>query len=387
MASSTRSGKTRQRSLLDKLLLIGAINRYYRIPPVWWGVLGFAVYYCIPLALCALEGVLTSPRTGKQKLPDAIAYVAHQVSRRNVEMPYLKDLTHLLMALVISVGGAVAIAALDRFYGVYTAIADPALLNVSEGEVAAEWRRSERWFSSRVAIASFAIIAISCGYALYIDGSNDYAWWGNPSYGLAGVALAIGVSAAMFFGMHSLYLLAVAQHSLSRLITKGIHLRPFHPDGTNGFARLGNFLLLLFLLCIVCAMAAWITLWHGYLGIEAFPGIWLGALGVVIFIPWIVIQPLIHVTTEIRRAQILHLAPVERLLNSVLIKTEEQMGNADFRVSNIEELKTLRDLHSLATGIYETSVFPFNRKVAGILTIGYALQVLSLIKEVAHKFK
>lgn len=47
------------------------------------------------------------------------------------------------------------------------------------------------------------------------------------------------------------------------------------------------------------------------LGIEDFPGIWLGAIGVVVFIPWIVIQPLIHATREILRALMMHLAPVD----------------------------------------------------------------------------
>jgi hypothetical protein len=140
-------------------------------------------------------------------------------------------------------------------------------------------------------------------------------------------------------------------------------------------------------LSILCALSAWMTLWHGYLGVEDFPGIWLGAIGVVTFIPWIVIQPLIHVTREIRRAQMAHLASVEQLLNTVLAKTEAQLGQADFRVSNIEELKTLRDLHDVASDIYETNVFPFNRKVASVLSIGYVLQVITLVKEVAGKFK
>ena len=64
-----------------------------------------------------------------------------------------------------------------------------------------------------------------------------------------------------------------AQHSISKLISNGIKLRPFHSDGSHGCARLGNFLLLVLVLCIVCAPAAWVTLWHGYLGIEDFPGI------------------------------------------------------------------------------------------------------------------
>ena len=271
--------------------------------------------------------------------------------------------------------------------GVYSAVANPELLNVTEAEVKSERSRVERWLNNRLVVVIFAVTAAFCGAALYLDGQVNIGWWGNPAYGKAGLVLAVTIPLAMFYGMHSLYLLAVAQHSISKLISKGIKLRPFHPDGSNGFARLGNFLLLLLALCILCALAAWVTLWHGYLGIEDFPGIWLGAIGVVVFIPWIVIQPLIHVTREIRRAQMLHLAPVEHLLNTVLTKTEAQLGQPDFRITDIEDLKTLRDLHTVASEIYETNVFPFNRKVAGVLSIGYVLQVITLIKEVAGKFK
>jgi len=85
----------------------------------------------------------------------------------------------------------------------------------------------------------------------------------------------------------------------------------------------------------------------------------------VVLIPWIVIQPLIHVTREIQRARMTHLAPVEHLLNTVLSKTETQLGQPDFRIAGIMNLKTLHDVHSVAIEIYETNVCPFNRKVAG----------------------
>jgi len=381
--------RNKPHSLLDHLFLIGAINRRYNVPYAVWGLVIFALYYLVPLLLCAFEGVLITANAAQQKLlPPQITWLAKHVGNHPaVTLPYLRDSTHLLMAVVISIGGAVALAALDSFDGVYQAVASPELLNVTESEVRTERSRAERWLNNRLVVVVFAVTAAFCGAALYLDGQVNIGWWGNPAYGKAGLVLAITIPLAMFYGMHSLYLLAVAQHSISTLISKGIKLRPFHPDGSNGFARLGNFLLLLLALCILCALAAWVTLWHGYLGIEDFPGIWLGAIGVVVFIPWIVIQPLIHVTREIRRAQMMHLAPVEHLLNTVLSKTEIQLGQPDFRITDIEDLKTLHDLHTVASEIYETNVFPFNRKVAGVLSIGYVLQVITLIKEVAGKFK
>ncbi len=381
------SKENQPRPLLDHLILIGQISRRFGVPHALWSVIIFAVYYFVPLVLCGFEGVLIGAKAAQQKLPWGVAWLAQHAGSQHIDLPYLRDFTHLLMAMVISIGGGVALTALDRFQGVYAAITEPGLLVADQKQVSAEVRRVERRLGNRWVVVLFAVIAVLCGAALYFDGKLDSQWWGNPAYGMAGLVLAVAIALAIFYGMHALYLLAVGQHSISQLISKGIHLRPFHPDGSNGFAALGNYLLLLLVLSILCALAAWITLWHGYLGVEDFPGIWLGAIGVVTFIPWIVIQPLMHVTREIRRAQMIHLASVERLLNTVLNKTEQQLGDADFSVSNIEELKTLRDLHMVASDIYETNVFPFNRKVAGVLSIGYVLQVITLVKEVAGKFK
>ncbi|HYV73657.1 MAG TPA: hypothetical protein VFB24_05300 [Candidatus Binatia bacterium] len=383
------NSKLGQHSLLNHLFVIGAVSRRYKIPSAIWGVAIFALYYLVPTAMCAFEGVLIPANAGQGRfLPPQVAKLAQYVGHHpEVTIPYLRDSTHLMMAVVISIGGAIAIEALNRFDDVYSSIANPELLKVSPDQISRERTRCEKSLNKIRWPITFAVISVLCGAALYIDGKADTRWWGNPAYGRAGLALAITIPLAMFFGMHSLYLLAVAQHSISKLIAKGIHLRPFHPDGSNGFATLGNYLLLLIMLSILCATAAWITLRHGYLGIEDFPGIWLGAIGVVTFIPWIVIQPLLHVTHEIRRAQIAHLSPIEQLLNTVLGETESELGKNKLSDRNTQAMKALRDLHSVASEIYETSVFPFNRRVASVLTIGYALQVLTLVKEVASKFK
>ena len=44
-------------------------------------------------------------------------------------------------------------------------------------------------------------------------------------------------------------------------------------------------------------------------------------------------------------------------------------------------------MNTLAKEIYETSVFPFNRKVASVLSAGYILQAVALAKEIVGKFK
>lgn len=155
----------------------------------------------------------------------------------------------------------------------------------------------------------------------------------------------------------------------------------------TGFGRLGNLLLVLLLLCAFCVTAAYLTIWHGYLGIQDFPGFWLAALAIVIFLPLIVIYPLVHISMEVRRAQLARLSPVEHLLNQKLKAIEDHLPETGENNITYDDLKTLQDLNTLAKGIYETSVFPFNRKVAGVLSIGYIMQAAGLVVEIVGKLK
>ena len=375
------------RNLLDRLVLVGPLNRAFKLPWVWWGVILFGGYYVVPLVMCAFEGVLTSPLTNGPQTEFRTKAIPYAVGRSAASTPYLRDLTHLLMAIVISVGGTLCIIALADFIRVYDSVSDPEVLKAGESLIASERERMERLIRSRAVLLPIVLIAGSCGLALYSKGRSVVGWWGNPQYGPAGIALACGVALVIFSGMHALYMLAVAQYSVGRLVSHGVRLRPFHPDGCNGFSKLGNLLLLLLLLCACCVTATWITIHHGYLKIEDFPGIWLAALGIVVFVPVIVIQPLVHVSTEIRRAQLLRLAPVESLLNPLLKQTEDQLSNPGMRSAKLDEMKTIRDLHLTAKDIYETNVFPFNRKVASALSIGYIAQAVALASEIFGKLK
>ena len=374
-------------SLLDRLVVIGSLSRALRLPLVWWGVIIFSGYYMVPFALCAVEGVLiTAPKDVSHMNLHFDAFV-DTVGRRAVSLPYLKDLTHILMAIVVSVGGTLCLIALSQFARVYDAVADPEILKASAATISSDRARMEKLVGSRWVLLPVALVAGSCGLALYFNGRSVAGWWGNPQYGVAGLVLACGVSLVIFYGMHALYMLAVAQYSVGRLVSHGVHLRPFHPDGCNGFSKLGNLLLLLLLLCGCCVTAAWITIRHGYLRIEEFPGVWLAALGIVVFVPVIVIHPLIHVSTQIRRAQLLRLSPIEGMLNTMLKRAEDQLSEPAACRAKLEEIQGMRDLHVTAKEVYETNVFPFNRKVASALSVGYIVQAAALASEIAGKFK
>src|SRR5579885_2768386 len=106
------------RSLLDRLAIIGTLNRWLRMPLLWWGLVIFAGYYMVPLLLSALEGVLISAPKGSH--PNAhLEALIRTVERRGVILPYFKDLTHLFMAVLASLGGMLCIIAMAALMGVY----------------------------------------------------------------------------------------------------------------------------------------------------------------------------------------------------------------------------------------------------------------------------
>ena len=374
------------RSLFGHLVIVGRLNRRFRLSFVYWGLISFSLYYICPLLLCAAEGVLMNSSFAPLRHNVELDMLNRTIGRADASIPYLKDLTHLLMALVVSSGGTLCVVALSEFRQVYNTLSDPNVLRASKDCIAAEHRRMEGRVANRTILIPITLIAASSGIVLYYNGRSAVGWWGNSEYGPAGVLLSCLVSLVLFYGMHAMYILAVAQYSIGRLVSHGVRLRPFHADGCNGFAKLGNLLLLLLIVCILSVTAVWITLWHGYLGIEDFPGIWLAALAIVLCIPLIVIQPLAHVSIEIRRAQLLRLSPVERLLNDLLKGTEDQLLDVVLRSAKLEDMKALRDFHLVMKDIYETSVFPFNRRVASALSVGYIVQAVALATEVIKRF-
>ena len=92
-------------SLLDRLLVIGKLQRRLRLPLVWWGLIIFAGYYLLPLFVCAFEGVLIPYPTGDPHAHIPLNAFTQSVGRQAASSPYLKDLTHLCMAVVVSIGG------------------------------------------------------------------------------------------------------------------------------------------------------------------------------------------------------------------------------------------------------------------------------------------
>jgi hypothetical protein len=112
-------------------------------------------------------------------------------------------------------------------------------------------------------------------FMLFRAQSSAYVWWwGHLSQGVGGVFLAVAVGAVVVGGTGAVYLLAVGLHAMSELLKYPVTLRPFHPDGCNGFAPFGDLLILLFFLSVTIAASICIALFGGYLDVASFVGTW-----------------------------------------------------------------------------------------------------------------
>ncbi len=379
-------------SLADHLLLIGPLRRRIHIPPIAWAGIAFSLYYIVPLVLAAVEGVAVRPAFGQQMSDYGLSSLGLWASRHEQiaagrVSPYVNDTTHLMMSLVIAIGTALVLYSLDSFYPTLQSLTSSDILEVPQGDERREERTLERRLHNKFILVVLAAAAAFCGKVLYHNGSAVMSWWGNPAYGPAGLAMAIVGSLGAFYGAHSLYLLAAGQECIAGVLHHPVRLHPFHPDGCNGFSVLGNYLILLFCVCLDGGMATYIVIRLGYLGIQNFPGTWLFAVVFLVSVPFIIIHPLFRATFQIRQAQLRRLATVERLLQPILDRLDQQPPDAETRAALNEELKSLRDLHQLASDIYETSVFPFNVKIGSTLGIGYLLQVFGVAKEIFEKLK
>jgi hypothetical protein len=165
-----------------------------------------------------------------------------------------------------------------------------------------------------------------------------------------------------------------------------ITLRPFHPDGCNGFAVFGDFLILLFFLSLAVAASISITFMGGYLGVEEFIGTWVIGAGVLAMVPLILIAPLVACTIQIGRAKQIRLFRVEALLNKALRKIEEGISEDSDPRELKAEIDQLLQAKKAIVAVYGPYNFPFKPRVVGTLSVTYLLQVALLVREAVQRF-
>jgi hypothetical protein len=364
------------------------------------GALAFFVYYGVPLLAAALAGVLVDPdavpeQFGPVGIITAGEWLARSPSLRSVAsadrqpLYYAGDTIHLGMATVtMLLGASLTVAALRRFKVVFDQLVTSRQLTASLGTITAAATRARRRCRSVTAYVLFVIGgALMTAFMLSRTFDPNYQWWwGHQAHGPAGLLFSLASGLMVSGGASAVYLLYVGARTLSELFKYRVVVRPFHPDGCNGFAGLGNFIILLFFLSVAIAGSVSITFLGGYLNVEAFVGAWIVGAGVIAAIPVILILPLVRCTLQIGRAKHARMSRMEAVLNQALVDIEDDVhgdihaGELDRRLDRLMQAKTTM------AGLYGPNNFPFKPHIVGVLSLSYILQVVVLIREAASRF-
>jgi hypothetical protein len=355
----------------------------------WWHIalIAFGVYYCIPLFAAASCGALIAPSVariqfGALGLPSLGRFVSRD---SGVKLFYLADYVHFAMSAMVLVGSAILLYALTEFDQIVSELRSH--LSAGDDSIAQEFAAARVFYRGYVWRLGLLLISLLLAFAIErrTHAPSLSLWWGHASHGPAGHLMAFAVWAMVFWGGSWLLLLATGIASLSRLLKKPLRLQPFHPDGCNGFAKLGNYLMTLLLLSIVIAATAWLCLHRGYLGVEKLAITWLAGASGIIAIPIILITPLVRCTIGISKARLQRLDAVRRPLEEELEKIEHEAATEHHSTKLAERVQSLRETRAAAASLYPSNIFPFKGKVAGTLSATYVLQVALFLKEAYTK--
>ncbi len=352
------------------------------------GALCFAAYYVLPLVTAAAHGVLISPAAAHAQfdpigLPRLGAWLS---AGSGISMYYATDTVHLVMSLMVLCGSGLLFYTLRNLARVVVSLLDSNKLGVTREEAKRAFGDAGRRY--RTQVWRGALFVVSLSLAVVIERKTHdptlSAWWGQASHGRAGHLLAAAVGCMVFFGGSWLFLLALGLEALSGLLRYPVRLEPFHPDGCNGFAKFGDYLIALFLLSVMIAATAWLCLWKGYLGVERLAITWIAGSAGILVIPIILITPLVRCTRRIAAARLERMCSVQAVFEDELKRIEADSATAD-PVSLSDRVRRLYDTQTAVAALYPSNVFPFKPKVAGTLSATYILQVVLFLREAYTK--
>jgi hypothetical protein len=355
----------------------------------WQGaVVCSLIYYGIPFIAASIDGVLISSATAHAQFdPVGLPQFGLWLSRRsNVNLYYATDTVHLVMSLLVLCGSGMLLYTLRNLARVVVDLLDSHKLTVSYNDAAQTFCEATAPYRARAWRLVLFMMALLLAVVIERKTHDPalMAWWGHASHGLAGHVLAAVIGGMVFWGGSWLFLLACGLGGLSDLLKHPVQLEPFHPDGCNGFAKLGDYLITLFVLSVMIAATAWLCLWKGYLGVERLAITWIAGSGGILVIPIILITPLVRCTRRIAAARLARMRDVQAVFEKELAGIEADATITDAQ-SLSERVRRLHDAQAAVAALYPSNIFPFKPKVAGTLSATYLLQVVLFLREAYNK--
>ena len=375
--------------------LLGRLIANTKIPIAVLAAAVVVGYWGILFVVCVFSNTVISVETG-DKLFGAVAnvipketvyrdYMANQAINNGVS--YFDDISHHVFTLAL-VGGAVFISLFIR--KINTALKTLRITNILCGD-GRESEVIERYSKHIGKIYFYLLPMIFSAYAFsfFMDiyySNETQLWWGNVRYGYGGLLFSLIIFSMVFAGTYYIQYVLLASTMLGKLMSNDIAPELFHEDGCNGLEPLGVLIVYLWGFAISLALAVYVTVHFGYLGLEARAFVWIIALFATFSIPFVAIYPLFmslrsmyrYRRTKLKMAKTLLLRELSQIEKSV----EEEGG-----VGSLTQLEGFEKLAILYESIHGINLWPFDVRVLLGAVIIYFLQALVIIIKIISDFK
>lgn len=367
-----------------------------KLRPISAGVLFFGCYWGIPFAFCATYGTLLTPNTihsiGRELLPlqihlGVIDYVVDRLTRYQVisganALTYLGDRTHFLFAVTLAVGVVLGVHIIERFQSAIEELQED---DIPPGSMEAVTRlytlyRDKAYGPASIIVsATFALFATTIFLFLRLISNTDQ-WWGHVGYGPSGLAFSLLIGTAIYWGTRSFFIFGFGSLMLVQILKIPLTLRVYHSDGCGGLAPIGHLIVLLWAYSALAALAIYVALHFGYLGIEHTPVAW-GLTGLAaIFLPMLAISPLLQARKALLEARRNALARLEVSLEEFQTELMSRIENSNTHYE--AQLPLVAHTEKLFESVAEANIWPFHRQITAAIFFANILQFLLLARGV-----
>ncbi len=323
--------------------------------------------------------------SGPNLLRSALGFLAAQTRRGPCPgLPYLADRTHLLFTVNVAAGVAVGALILRRTHHLIANLTHTRVLTQHERALSRDadlyerHRRRANHPLAKLGGAALALLTFLAALPLVFTQEYGY-WWGHLVYGYAGLIVLLLGGGVIYYGVRSFVLVCTASAMASELMTRTFHLRPFHPDGCNGLSSLGGLIMYFWLFALNIAIAIFLALHLGYLGLENHWIVWLLALVGTTIIPLIAIAPLWRTVSSMQRRRAETLAALEPELMQ-LLSLADSTSVRTLRVASrgLDRLAAMKTAHD---SLRQMNVWPFNPKAITLVSTAYAIQLALTVRQ------
>lgn len=357
--------------------------------PSWLaGVFALVIYWGLPLGMSFIDGTLISVAqsqelnaalAGPRPLQSVLAFFLLGAKTDNSQF-YLLDRSHFLFSVLTGLGAAVAVSILRRLGSAPAAlyrrglpVADADFLSRNE----AFFRALGNHPLGRIASLILASGVFLVFFYFYRNPGYHY-WWGSDIHGRAGLVLAAVEFVMVYFATQSVFLILAGAAMIAGMFQKGVELRPFLADRCNGLGPIGNLILMLWLIALIGAMAVYVTMGLGYLGIERMPIAWALALVATLVIPFVAIVPLVATVRATLRARDAQLRRIEDRLDERYAKAIAPQAASDNASDGGDDFGQLKEIYEF---LCDLNIWPFNPRALTVIILAYALQAYATIRE------